>query len=167
MAADRAIPGTLPGTDRAPGRFSERPEANPMATYPFLSPDWIDAARQLRAEREVSESATPSAASMRMNLTVEGVPHGEDAIDAHLDTTGGLLDIELGHLDGADVKVTLDYATAKAVIIDNDAEAAMGAFMAGKVRVEGDMTKLLAYQSTPPTPAQLELANALKAITAP
>jgi hypothetical protein len=38
--------------------------------------------------------------------------------------------------------------------------------MAGKVRVEGDMTRLLAYQSAPPTAAQREVATALKQLTA-
>ena len=62
--------------------------------------------------------------------------------------------------------LTLDFDTARAVLIDNNAEVAMAAFMAGRVRVEGDMTKLLAYQSMPPTKAQIEVAAALREITA-
>jgi putative sterol carrier protein len=136
-----------------------------MATYAFLSPEWIEAARALRAGF-AAEAEIP-ASTMRMNLTVEGVPYGDATVEAHVDTTEGLVDIELGHIDPADVKVTLDFDTARAVLIDNDAEIAMAAFMAGKVRIEGDMTKLLAYQSTPPTAAQLEVTAALREITAP
>ena len=136
-----------------------------MATYAFLSPEWIEAARELRAEH-LAEAEAPGQ-TMRMNLTVESVPHGDGVVEAHVDTTGGIVEIDLGHLDAADVKVSLDYATARAVLIDNDAEAAMGAFMAGRVRVEGDMTKLLAYQAMAPSAAQREVTAALKAITAP
>ena len=135
-----------------------------MSRYEFLSPEWIEAARKVR-EQYQSEAEAP-ASPVRMNLTIEGVPHGNGLLEAHLDTTGGLVEIDLGHLDSAEVKVSLDYETARAVLIDNNAEAAMGAFMAGRVRVEGDMTKLLAYQSTPPTEAQMEVAIALKDITA-
>jgi hypothetical protein len=136
-----------------------------MATYAFLSPEWIEAARVLRAG--FAKDAEIPASTMRMNLTVEEVPYGDGVVEAHVDTTEGLVDIELGHIDPADVKVTLDFGTARAVLIDNDAEIAMAAFMAGKVRIEGDMTKLLAYQSMPPTAAQLEATAALREITAP
>jgi putative sterol carrier protein len=135
-----------------------------MATYAFLSPEWIEAARALRSE--LATDAEIPASTMRMNLTVEEVPYGEGVVDAHVDTTAGLVEIELGHIDPADVKVTLDFDTARAVLIDNNAEIAMAAFMAGKVRVEGDMTKLLAYQSMPATKAQLEVTAALREITA-
>ena len=134
-----------------------------MTTYEFLSPDWIEAARSLRASYQAT--AEPPSSPIRMNLTIEGVPHGDGLVEAHLDTTNGLVEIDLGHIDSADVKVSLDYDTARAVLIDNNAEAAMGAFMAGKVRVEGDMTKLLAYQSMPPSVAQAEVANAIKDMT--
>ena len=115
-----------------------------MATYEFLSPDWIEAARSLRASYQAT--AEPPSSPIRMNLTIEGVPHGDGLVEAHLDTTNGLVEIDLG-------------------LIDNNAEAAMGAFMAGKVRVEGDMTKLLAYQSIPPSTTQAEVANAIKDMT--
>jgi hypothetical protein len=136
-----------------------------MAIYPFLSPEWIEAARQLRAQHEGGVDAPGT--KLRMNLTIEDVPAGGSVVDAHVDTTNGLLEIDLGHITPADVKVTLPYATARAVLIDNNAEAAMGAFMAGRLRVEGDMTKLLAYQSAKPTRAQVAAAEAIKEITAP
>lgn len=137
-----------------------------MATYEFLSPEWIEAARELREAQAPSASPSAPGASLRMNLTVDGVPSAPDGVAAHVDTSTGVVDIELGHLADADVKVTLDVATARAVLVDNDAEAAMAAFLAGKVRVEGDMTKLLAFQSAPPSDAQLALASALREITA-
>ncbi len=41
----------------------------------------------------------------------------------------------------------------------------MQAFMAGKVRVEGDMTKLLSFQATPPSPRQALIAEQVRSIT--
>jgi putative sterol carrier protein len=96
------------------------------------------------------------------------VPFGEGTVHSHIDTSSGGLEIELGHLDQADVTVTLDYQTAKAVFVDGTREAAMQAFMAGKVRVQGDLTKLiiaLQEQATPLTPATKEAAEQIKAIT--
>ena len=45
--------------------------------------------------------------------------------------------------------MTVDYDTAKAILIEGNPQAGMQAFMAGKVRVEGDMAKLMALQATP------------------
>lgn len=132
-----------------------------MPKYLFLSPEWITNARALHAA--APEEAPPVA--LQMNLVIEEVPFGDGRLEAHLDTTSGSLDIDLGHLDAADVRVSLDYQTAKDVLVDQNAEAAMSAFLAGKVKVEGDMTKLLNYQSTPPSEHQRELAEALRAIT--
>ncbi len=133
-----------------------------MARYAFLSPEWIAEARALHAAAGDEEAPV----ALQMNLVVEEVPFASGSLDAHVDTTSGVLEIDLGHLDHADVRVSLDYETAKAVLVDQNAEAAMGAFMAGRVRVEGDMTKLLSYQATPPSERQRELAEAVRAITA-
>jgi putative sterol carrier protein len=42
----------------------------------------------------------------------------------------------------------------------------MQAFMAGKVRVEGDMTKLLAFQAAPPSPSEADVSAQIREITA-
>ena len=135
-----------------------------MQTYAFLSPEWITAAREVREQHGGADE--PPVVSLRMNLVVEDVPFGDGVVTAHLDTTSGTLDLELGHLPDPDVRVRLDYETARAVLVDADAEVAMAAFMAGKVRVEGDMTKLLAYEARPVTPGELSLAARLRDITA-
>ena len=134
-----------------------------VESYTFLSPEWIAAARAVR-EAHAGDEGAP-VVSLRMNLVVEGVPFGGGLVDAHLDTTSGVLDVDLGHVDSPDVKVRLDYETARAVLVDGDSEAAMAAFMAGKIRVEGDMTKLLAYEARPITPGEQTLAARLRDIT--
>lgn len=129
----------------------------------FLSDGWIQEARAIRAK--YAADANPGLV-VRMNLVIDGVPFGPGSLDAYVDTSEGDVDIELGHLDKPDVTVTLDYATARAVLVEGDAQAAMQAFMIGKVRVEGDMTKLLAFQATPPSERQAMIAKEIRAITA-
>jgi putative sterol carrier protein len=73
----------------------------------------------------------------------------------------------MGHLEVQDLKVTVDYDTAKAILIEGNPQAGMQAFMAGKVKVEGDMAKLMALQAGPPPDASAaEMAGRLKDITA-
>jgi putative sterol carrier protein len=131
--------------------------------YPFLSPQWVEAARTIREDYRDKIPAT--AHVMRLNQVITEVPFGDGTINAHVDTTTGELEMELGHLDGPDLQVTLDYATAKAIFVEGNPQAGMQAFMAGKIKVEGDVTKLMAMQATPPDPGTLELAGRIKEIT--
>ncbi len=138
-----------------------------MATYPFLSDEWITEARGIREELRASEQ--PVTNPVRMNQVITDVPFGDGTIHAHIDTSSGGLDMDLGHLEVADVTVTLDYDTAKAVFVDGTREAGMQAFMAGKVRVQGDLTKLivaLQEQASPLTPDAAVIASRIKEITA-
>lgn len=131
--------------------------------YPFLSDEWIDRAHAIRAEFQDDSPAINH--PVRMNLVVTDIPFGEGTLEAHLDTTHGELDIDKGHVDDADLKVTLDYATAKAILIDRNPQAGMQAFMAGRIRVEGDMSKLMAIQAAPSDERADEMAERLRAIT--
>jgi putative sterol carrier protein len=140
-----------------------------VPTYPFLSDEWIAAARRIREEQRNSERPEPVVVNpVRMNQVITDVPFGSGSLDAHIDTTSGELEIDAGHLDEPDVTVTLDYETAKAVFVDGTMETAMQAFMAGKVRVQGDLPKLIAavqQQATPLTPEAGEIARRIKEIT--
>ena len=133
-----------------------------MPTYPFLSDEWIAAAREIR---EAHEGAAPVPHVMKMNLVITEVPFGDGTIDAHMDTTSGELELDTGHLEGEDLTVTVDYVTAKAIFVDGNPQAGMQAFMAGKIKVQGDMTKMMAMQTAQPDPAQLEMAAKISAIT--
>ncbi|MBW3574191.1 MAG: SCP2 sterol-binding domain-containing protein [Actinobacteria bacterium] len=134
-----------------------------MATHPFLSDEWIEAARAIR--EDYADHAEPMASPVRMNQVVTDVPFGAGVLDAHLDTTSGTMEVEVGHLEHPDVTVTLDYATARAVFVGQDKDVAMQAFMAGKIKVQGDMTKLLAMFSDNVHPLATEVAERIKAIT--
>jgi hypothetical protein len=135
-------------------------------THPFLSEPWIDAARAIHDE--VRGDAPPIEHPVRINLVVREVPFGEGSVHAHADTSSGELVLELGHLDDADVTLTLDYATARAMLIDQDPQAGMQAFMTGKIVVDGDLAKVLVLQGqlASPSPAAEDVARRIKAITA-
>ncbi|HEX5367300.1 MAG TPA: SCP2 sterol-binding domain-containing protein [Acidimicrobiales bacterium] len=128
--------------------------------YQFLSDEWISAAKALRDE--VPEPITVPA-PVKMNLTVTDVPFGDGTVEAHMDTTGGQVDLDLGHVEAPDVSTTLDYATARAMLVDGNPQAAMQAFMAGKIKLVGDMSKAIAVQSAPADPG---LTEKIQAITA-
>jgi putative sterol carrier protein len=102
-----------------------------------------------------------------MNLVVTQVPFSDEDILAHLDTSSGELELDTGHLETQDLKVTVDYDTAKAILIEGNPQAGMQAFMQGKVRVEGDMAKLMALTSSPGAADAnaAELAQRLRDIT--
>ena len=67
--------------------------------------------------------------------------------------------------DNPDLTVTLEYETAKAILVEGNPQAGMQAFMAGKIKVQGDMTKLMAMQSASPDPVAAEIAAKINAIT--
>ena len=127
--------------------------------YKFLSDEWIEEARRVREEVD-SPAAAP--APVKMNLVITDVPFGDGSVDAHMDTTSGELVLDTGHVDGPDVTATLDYETARAMMVDSNPQAAMQAFMAGKIKLQGDMTKAMALQSGPPNP---ELTKRIQEIT--
>ncbi len=129
--------------------------------YQFLSDEWIDAATRIRDDHGTAVAAPMP---VKMNLVIIDVPFGEGSIQAHLDTTSGSVELATGHLDGADVTATLDYETAKAMLVDNNPQAGMQAFMAGKIKLQGDMAKAMALSSN--APSNDELTAKLQAITA-
>lgn len=137
-----------------------------MTKHLFLSDDWIAAARELRA-RYASEMPEPPA-PVRLNVVVTDIGHRDDDLHGHIDSTAGQIAIEEGHLDEPELTVTLDYATARIAFIDRDPQGMMQAFLAGKIFVEGDASKLLALQAAPPEPNPLaeQIYTELRAFTA-
>lgn len=144
-----------------------------MTQFQFLSDEWLDATRALRDEYRGSEPEVPAA--VRMNLVVTGVPFGGGVVQSHFDTSGGLPEFDAGHLVSPDLTVTLDYETARSLFTGGDPAAVMTAFLSGRMKVDGDITKLIAFQtggqppgSPPPAPdpRAAELLSRIQAITA-
>ena len=134
-----------------------------MAKHAFLSEEWVAAAKEVR--EQFAGKTAPPAHKVKMNLHITDVPFGSGEVDAHMDTSGDEMAMDLGHISGEDLTVTVDYATAKAIFIEGNPQAGMQAFMAGKIKVQGDMTKLMAMQSGAVDPAAAEVAAAIAEIT--
>lgn len=128
--------------------------------HEFLSDEWMDAVEALRDEMPSVDGAD----DLVINLVITDCPFGER--EAHI--SGGQID--RGLVDGAPTTLTVPYDVARKVFVEQDPQAAMQAFMGGHIKVQGDMTKLMATmqaQSTAqPTPEQEAFANKLKDLTA-
>ena len=132
-----------------------------MAKYPFLSDDWIHEVERLVDAHGGAEA--PGSGDVVMNLTITDTPFGAERL-LHLGSASGRGIWGLGHVDGADVTLTTDYATAKEVFVAGDPTAGMQAFMSGRVKVAGDMAKLLAAQAGAAT-GGTALETAIQGIT--
>ncbi len=156
----------------------------------------MEQARRIHAEAQRAAGAnlglpTPQVA-VRANLVVTEAPFSSTPLHAHIDTSGGGFDIGASHLDDPDVTVSLDYATARGLFVAGNVQAVLQAFLAGQLKVDGDLSKLLAPSSgiwpgawagppagptgeggagsaqpslAYPAPAALDLANRLAEIT--
>ena len=126
--------------------------------YAFLSDQWFDAASHLIAEHG---TGGPPAANLVMNLEVTD---GEKKTEFHMGAKDGATLFGKGHTDGADLTLATDIDTAREVFVANNPAAGMQAFMAGKVRIQGDMTKLMMAQAGGQG-GNPQLTDALQSIT--
>ena len=109
----------------------------------FLSKEWVQAIReQMNANDEIVEFA--AWAYITLEHIVTGVP-GRGDVHHWRRFADGTVEVELGTSSDADTKLTTDYADA--VSINKGELDLQAAFSAGKLRVDGDVTKLLQYQS--------------------
>ena len=133
-------------------------------TYPFLSTTWMDAAKAIRSN--YAGQAPKITAVIRINQVITDVPFGDGTILAYMDTSSGEMEVELGALENPDATVTTDWATARAIFGLNDQAAAMQAFMGGKIKVAGDMMKMMAMKtSIPQSDITAKIAEEIKNIT--
>ena len=124
--------------------------------YPFLSDEWLSEVQKLAAEG--GGGAMPAGVSL--NLVVTGGPQG----DRELHVADGTF--ASGLQDGAPTKLTVPYDVARKMFVDGDQAAAMQAFMGGKIKVEGDMSKLMAMQGGAGAGDSAAFQAKLKEITA-
>lgn len=124
--------------------------------HPFLSDGWFDAAEGLITEH----APQAHGANVVMNLDVAD---GDRTVQFHMGARDGATMFGRGHTE-ADVTLSTDIDTARAVFLDGNPQAGMQAFMAGKVKVQGDMTKLMAAQAGGGGGGD-ELTKALQSIT--
>ena len=134
-------------------------------SHQFLSESWIEAARDIR--HRYSGDVPAIDVVVRINVITTKVPFGDGSISAYIDTSNGRLEMELGSIEESDLTVTTDYETARKLFVEQEPTASMQAFMAGRIKVEGDITRLMVMQtSLPQTDKTDAVAAEIKAITA-
>lgn len=134
--------------------------------YAFLSEEWMEAAREIRARYE--DQLPEITVSVRVNQVITDVPFGEGMILAYIDTSAGSMVFELGELDEPDAVIMTDYHTARAMLVERDPAVLMQSMMQGRVQLQGDMMKLLAAMQAQAAPTELaeQVAVEIAAITA-
>jgi putative sterol carrier protein len=132
-----------------------------VAKYPFLSDEWFTEVGKLVTEHGPQTSVQTN---VLVNLVVTDTPFDSNC-EFHMGSQDGAAAFGLGHADGADVTLTTDYGTAKEVFVSGNPQAGMQAFMAGKVKVSGDMTKLMMAQQGGMTAGNPDLESAIKDVT--
>lgn len=109
-----------------------------MTKYEFLSDDWIHA---LFALVDEYRAEIPPDADLVMNVEVADSPWGDRQL--HLGVRTGEPEMGLGFTHEADLTLALDYMTASEVFMAQDVQAGLTAFMVGRIRVQGDVSKLV------------------------
>jgi SCP-2 sterol transfer family len=111
--------------------------------HEFLSEEWFAAVEALGPP---PPPAGPDPGPINVVVTrTEG-----DDVELHF-AEGKML---RGLHDAAPTTLTTPYDVAKALFVKRDQQASMQAFMSGQIRVQGDMTKLMAMGAAVPTPEQ-------------
>lgn len=124
----------------------------------FLSEGWFAMVRTLRDEAGAID-VPPALADLVINITVN-----TEAGDKAMALVAGML--EEGHNADAPTTMILPADLAKSIFIEGDQSAGMQGFMTGQIRIEGDMSKLMALQTAQPSAAQAELLKKIAAQTA-
>ena len=128
----------------------------------FLSDTWFDEVEKIRGE--LGDPPAPAGmADLHLNIVVSGGPDGDREI--HLNAG----QFERGLVDGAPTKLTVPFDVAKSMFIDGNQQAPMQAFMSGQIKVEGDMSKLMAMRGSAgaaASPDAQAFQERIKAVTA-
>jgi hypothetical protein len=124
----------------------------------FLSKSWFDEVDKITDE--VAPPIPPAIKDLIINFRVKGGPEGD--VEARME--GGRLLRGFGA--SAPATVNLPFDVARKMMVENDQNAAMQAFMTGQIQVEGDMTRLMAMQAAgPPSAESQTVAERVRAMT--
>ena len=120
----------------------------------FLSEEW---ASEVKTALDSSDAVKSAAGNMtaKIQQVVTGAPDGE--VKYWFQLEGGTVDLGLGDIEGPDATITQDYDTAKG--ISTGELSAVAAYMSGKLRVQGNLMKLMTMQGV-----LTQLPNALKGL---
>lgn len=123
----------------------------------FLTDSWFEQVEQMG--NDAGElNLPPALADMVINLKVSD---DDQVIESNF--ANGLL--HRGLNDNATTTLLLSRDILQSIITNFDMNEIMGAFMSGKIRVEGDMSQLMALQTARPSSEQKELFKNIKSMT--
>ena len=108
----------------------------------FLSEDWAQDVTTALNNHEGYKNALGSA-ELGIQFEVEEAPDGD--VHYYLSTGGGNATVALGDLDDADVTVKQSHDTAVAIF--KGELNTQTAFMTGKLKVSGNLAKLMMHQN--------------------
>jgi putative sterol carrier protein len=109
--------------------------------YKFLSEEWASAVKAALADDPGFKSSIANA-ELTLQFNISGAPDGDKAY--YLLADNGSSDLALGTADDPDVTVGQTYETAVAIATgDLNTQTA---FMTGKLKVSGNLAKLMMYQ---------------------
>lgn len=108
----------------------------------FLSEEWAGEVTKALNNHEGFKNAI-GAADLGIQFNTTDAPDGE--VDYYLSTSGGNAILTIGSLEDADVTVKQSYDTASAIA--KGELNTQTAFMTGKLKVSGNLAKLMMHQS--------------------
>ena len=123
----------------------------------FLTDEWFEQVEKMGSEAG-ELNLPPALANMIVNLKVSDTDK-----DIEANFADGLL--HRGLNSNGTTTLLLDRSILQSIITDFDINQIMGAFMSGKIRVEGDMSQLMAVQTARPSAEQKELYKRIKSMT--
>ena len=115
----------------------------------FLTDDWFSTVETLTAQAG-DLNLPPALANLAINLVVT-----DTSGNTELALDGGR--ILKGLSSNAKTTLNMDAETLRKVFLEFDMSAAMQAFMTGKIKVQGDMSQLMALQTAKPSQEQKDL----------
>lgn len=107
----------------------------------YLTEEWAQAVTEALNSSEEFKSAA-AGQSAKLQQVVTGAPQGD--VKYYFNLENGQATVALGELEGAEATITQDYDTA--VALDKGELNPQQAFMQGKLRITGNMMKLMQLQ---------------------
>lgn len=122
----------------------------------FLSQAWFDEVQTLNAKAG-DLHLPPSLANLIVNVSITG----DDPKELHLKAG------KLGqhHTNDAVSTINIDSDTLAQVISGKDVNVVLEAFMMGKIRIDGDMSAVMALKSAKPSSEQKALYKEILGVT--
>ena len=106
----------------------------------FLSEEWVTEVKSAINDNEAFKNAAGSQSAKIQQVVT--APDGEKRYWFKLE--GGNVDLGMGDVDAPDATITQDYETA--VALSKNELTGTAAYMSGKLKVSGDLMKLMAMQ---------------------